>query len=135
MLFPSYLSNQPTPSKISVPSSPMDDSGSCCSFDDSNRGQQVCPLLKLFNVGKYDSSPFLIHINVSKRHSFNQGFDCNFHRSGCSEFFKRRRTFLTFVATPAFSAICLAVKLKFDVLHIITRAVRHCHRSRLFLSP
>ena len=82
--------------------------------DDSNEGHQVRLNRTLF-LGKCDSLPFLIRTNISlcKLQTaqlmllLSQDFRCNFRRFGCSQFFKGRRTFLTLVVTPDFSAITL----------------------------
>ena len=47
----------------------------------------------------------MLQITNGIAYTLNQGFCCNFCRLKCSQFFKRRRTFLKF------PAICLVVKL------------------------
>ena len=58
----------------------------------------------------------------------SQDFRCNFRRFGCSQFFKGRRTFLTLVVTPDFSAITLE-----HYLH--TAFFFHSYRDLLVNSP
>ena len=144
-LFPTHRSDQHLPKSLYHPIPWIDESKVVAPFvdhDNSSGGPSDPSKLKLFLSVNVTLYRFLSHKYVSLQITnglcFNQRFCCNFRRFKCLQFFERRQTFLTFVATPAFFAICLAVKLEIDIIRItarLSRAVRHCGRSQLFLFP